>query len=363
VIICPACTNENTEELEWCSGCGEYLVWDGRPAAAEAASEPGPPPLEPEHSRQTFIARVREIVTGPDRHAQECTPIDELLAPADCEDAVAGPIKPQPGAVAPRRLDVAKQRRPRLVPVSSPAAPGQLICGMCGTGNDPERRFCCRCAASLTDAERAPDAPWWRRPRKAPPSAGERPRRRRRTGRRLVGLAVVAGLIAGLITFASPISKAFGKALDSIRDGLRRPQQVEAFQVQGSPSVRHHEPDKAFDGDLGTYWAPRGKTGCASKRIVITFPRTVDLALIKVYSGISSENPQFARFLRPRTVRLTSQTGDTKELVLEDRPSEQEQDVRLSDVRTLRLDFIDDYKPRSKHPTCGVTEFEIFARR
>jgi hypothetical protein len=73
----------------------------------------------------------------------------------------------------------------RPAPVGEPAPeprirPGDLICGNCGEGNDPARKFCRRCGSTLAEATVAAVAvPWWRRVfarrQKAPAPAGTRP--------------------------------------------------------------------------------------------------------------------------------------------------------------------------------------------
>ena len=79
---------------------------------------------------------------------------------------------------------------PTKPPPKREIRPGDLICGQCQEGNDPDRRFCRRCGASLIAAEEAvapPPVPWWkrlfvRRPKVV--AAGERPMRRGGSGGR-----------------------------------------------------------------------------------------------------------------------------------------------------------------------------------
>src|SRR5204863_3592046 len=75
-------------------------------------------------------------------------------------------------------------------PPEQPAAaqPGDLICGNCGTPNDPSRHFCKACGRSLATAVPARKPPWWRRffPERKPLAAGQRTARVRsaESGRR-----------------------------------------------------------------------------------------------------------------------------------------------------------------------------------
>src|SRR5699024_1222381 len=92
--------------------------------------------------------------------------------------AVPAPVKPQ--APKPRRhVEPARTEEP-------PPAPGELICGACGAGNAPHRKFCRRCGATLEDAPVQGKAGWWQRrrqrraARRAGPAAGTRPKTRRR---------------------------------------------------------------------------------------------------------------------------------------------------------------------------------------
>ncbi len=83
--------------------------------------------------------------------------------------AATGPA-PAP-APAPRRPEVREQApqiaRARAVAVTKTTPsrrlkPGDLICGNCGEGNPPSRKFCSRCGDSLFAAAEV-DEPWWHR--------------------------------------------------------------------------------------------------------------------------------------------------------------------------------------------------------
>ena len=96
--------------------------------------------------------------------------------------------------------------------------PGDLVCGQCGEGNDPNRRFCRRCGASCRRAA-VFTLPWYRRwwrrlTTRKTREAGDRPRNRRRAsagpgpgwltswGAKVIGMAVVVILV--LLTFVGP---------------------------------------------------------------------------------------------------------------------------------------------------------------
>ena len=55
--------------------------------------------------------------------------------------------------------------------------PGDLVCGACGEGNDPERNYCRRCGSPLAEATVAPTRWFRRRPKRAKKvvAAGDRP--------------------------------------------------------------------------------------------------------------------------------------------------------------------------------------------
>src|SRR5262249_24187308 len=132
-------------------------------------------------------------------------------------DAVMPSEDDQPEARKPTLGD-GDRPRPKPEPTPEPeveqAQPGDIICAVCGTPNDPTRRFCRRCGNKLVAAA-APvvaKVPWWRRifgggTRKtvAPAAAGTRPKSMGSAGQS--GPSVIGRLIplvlVGLVAFGA----------------------------------------------------------------------------------------------------------------------------------------------------------------
>ena len=109
---------------------------------------PASPPPHPPPPRQGPPAQ-------PPAQADARSPAGPPAAPP--AQALVVPVgqPQQPAAPAPKA-----RRRPVAPP--EPLDPGDLICGNCGMGNRPTRKFCRRCGTDLAEAEVA-RVPWWRR--------------------------------------------------------------------------------------------------------------------------------------------------------------------------------------------------------
>ncbi|MGH8921155.1 MAG: hypothetical protein ACRD0H_22955, partial [Actinomycetes bacterium] len=126
-------------------------------------------------------------------------------------------------------------------PPSRVLRPDDLICGDCGEGNPPTRRFCSRCGGSLQTATVVP-TPWWRRflkrfDRTARP-LGSRPSRLRTRTARGVSTAIrrlllIAVLLLAVLSITVPSVRSL--VLGGLA-GIRN--RVEALFVQQPVPVR-----------------------------------------------------------------------------------------------------------------------------
>ena len=199
VLICGDCSARNDDGENFCTNCGAYLEWQRPPAGAvdrpqAATSGPGPkappdtaelpqitvPPVrtagEPRpgtpHGRRSAAAgnenpgRSGTVRAGGAGGARQGTGPESDGDVRAKSDPVAV-IDIEPAAVKPgQRISSA----PRVIPADREAstAAGELICATCGTGNQTDRSFCRRCAASLAvepvaEVSVAPRLSWWRR--------------------------------------------------------------------------------------------------------------------------------------------------------------------------------------------------------
>ena len=205
-IVCRSCGSPNLDGDAFCGSCGDYLEWTGEK-------------LEPAQSK---LITVEPEQWAPKQPAPE-QPVTERAAPkpATEQPTSPGPVerKPQPQPLPPQPVRARRSEAPVMTaPPTRRLQPDDLICGDCGEGNAPTRRFCSRCGASLQTATVVP-TPWWRavlrffRQRRMRP-AGARPKRRSRLltlhgVRALVrSTLLVAALLTGLLYVISPSMRA-----------------------------------------------------------------------------------------------------------------------------------------------------------
>jgi hypothetical protein len=251
---------------------------------------------------------------------------------------------------------------------------GDLICGDCGEGNPPSRRFCSRCGASLMTAEKV-HIPWWRRifrRRRAAKrvSAAEAVAGARRPKRSLLARAmplirrvVAIVLLVGGIAYAT-FAPLRGWVNDRVVDAKSRatsivhPQYtpVHPFQVTGQSSLSNHPPDAVSDGFTNTFWAaPVGDKAVVTLRF--DHPTDVSRALIRI--GISGN---FQGSNRPHELRLVYSTGKAQDLSLDDKADPQQVTLKAGGkVTTIELHVVSLYKASSD--SVAITEIELFAKK
>lgn len=260
-------------------------------------------------------------------------------------DPDAGPGN-EPGEVAPQRA----AQRAAAVTKTKPTRrlqPGDLVCGACGEGNPPTRKFCSRCGDELDPAS-AVRARWWQRLavwRRKPKqmAAGTRPGEK---GARKGSAGIASGtkaayikvravvgallLVGGMVyLFVPPFRGAMNNLLasptrpivDMVRGwygGLTDP--FVTVPVQRS-SARSQLPNRtaqdAFDGNTNSWWAAPWRsrmTGTARPALVVVFDEPVDLTNVVIHSGAPEEAAD--RFLRPDRLLFRYQSGIAEEVPL-----------------------------------------------
>lgn len=276
-----------------------------------------------------------------------------------------------PPQQVPQRPPPAVRAQP--APPTRQRGPDDLLCGGCGEGNPPTRRFCGWCGASLHRAVVVP-RPWWRRLlgwRDRPRAAGSRPRRRSvgssaaRGVRVLVrrGLAA-AVLLAGLLYAVAPPVREWVN-----REALGATQWVQSLISSQfvpvhptSTSARAQLPDHparlATDGFTNTFWV--APDGAAQPTLVLGFDRPVGLvrAIVRVGGG-----QDFQAFGRPERLHLVFSTGRSTDLTLQDTPDEQKVDLDGgTGVTSVEIHVVSVYRS-VRNPGMALTEIELFDRR
>jgi hypothetical protein len=252
--------------------------------------------------------------------------------------------------------------------------PGDLICGDCGEGNPPNRRFCSRCGASLVAAEKV-HIPWWRRifrrrPRQrvsaaeAAAGTGRRPKRSALARalpliRRVVAIVLLVGGIAyasyaPLRGFVNDRALSAKARVMSVVHPQYTP--VHPLEVTGQSALRDHPPGALSDGFTNTFWAaPVGDKAVVTLRF--DHPVNVQRALIRV--GISGN---FQGSNRPQDVHLVFSTGRSQDLHLDDTADAQQVTIKTGGkVTSIELHIDSLYKASSD--SVAITEIELFAKK
>lgn len=357
MIVCRSCGSHNADGDAFCGSCGEFLEWTGEKIGAPTAS---PPTVEPAPA----AAEPKPVVPAPK------PPIQPALRPAE--------RKPQPQEMLPQ---APVRRRPSAPTVSSPPTrqpqPDDLICGMCGEGNPPTRRFCSRCGESLQTATVVP-TPWWRQVlrlfERRPRPAGSRPTRRSRllTPRGVLAavrrVLIVALLLLGLLyaVFPSMRSLVNGLVLDG-KDKIESMfvQQyvpVRPIQVTATGEVPDHLAPLATDGFSNTFWA--APDAAAQPALVLEFDRPTSLVRAIVHNGGGED---FQALSRPRELHLVYSDGErtigTSDVLLTDTPDEQQVEFTGGDGATRVEIHVMSVYSSVDSPGLALSEIELFERQ
>ena len=279
----------------------------------------------------------------------------------------------QPEAVVPQEV----RRPPRPTKKTAPTRilqPGDLICGDCGEGNPPNRRFCSRCGASLLTAEKA-HIPWWkrifrRRPKQAQSAAealaGTARKRKRSPLAKVLPLVrrvVAVALLVGGLLYASvgPFRGYVNARVDTVKTAVMRrvhPQYtpVHPFQVTDGAELKDHPGSALSDGFTNTFWAaPVGDKAF----VTLKFDHSVDVSRALIRTGISGN---FQGSDRPHELHLVYSTGKTQDISLDDKPDPQEVAFKAGgNVTSIEIHVTSVYRAQSD--SVAITEIELFSKK
>ncbi|WNV87974.1 zinc ribbon domain-containing protein [Umezawaea sp. Da 62-37] len=299
------------------------------------------------------------------------------VAPATRSAVLSASTAGLPEAVAPQ----ASKKKTRTITKTAPSRrfeEGDLVCGECGEGNPPTRKFCSRCGTSLSTAEIVKLA-WWRRifrsrKRNRVLDAGKRPGRdgvKARKGfsfraafvavRRVVVVALVLATVAyGFIPqFRTEVDRRavagkqaavgwFTPTYDPIR-----PIAVSATsELEGSPAL------SVSDGATNTAWA--AEATAPDPALVMTFDRPVDFVRAIVHNGQEND---FATEDRARLVHIVYSTGKTEDVTLKDAPDAQEVELKEGKGATSVELHVQQLYPAVRGTKVVISEIELFVKR
>lgn len=350
MIICGVCGARNDDGVTFCGTCGRYLDFVGAPDARPAQTEP-----EPAKEAAPSVAASQSAAAGP--AGVDPTPLVVPVEAAAPEPAVAPAAPVLPGAPGPKR------RTAELPPEEREVEPGELICGHCGAGNVPTRRFCRRCGTDLVDAPVAPPPVWWRRllrsGRAQQPWAGDRPRRvvRRSYRGKVVFLVVLSLLAAAGWTQRGPITRLAAAVIDRVGDTRR----VTPADLTVSSFAVGHGPALLWDGNTDTFWA----SARPMPHIDVRFRTPIRLVAVLVFNGASRDPQKFLARGRPDTLRFTFTSAGgvqtTRDVELKDDPAKQTLYLGVDEVKRLRITIVDTVGVRARG-SVALGELEFYER-
>jgi len=299
---------------------------------------------------------------------------------APVEPSTGRPQPEQPEAVAPTesapRPSASVQRRPPTRRLE----PGDLICGDCGEGNPPIRKFCSRCGNSLAQSE-VVRTKWWRRliPRRRVKvhSAGARPGQkgvRRGRGAKIgqalrrvfpVARAIIGAvlLLAGIVysvypPFRAEVNERYFAAKHKV-ESMIIPQYapVRPTQVTATAELPEHTAIMVSDSFSNTFWAAPADSNAA---LVFTFDRSVNLGRAIIRLGNTAK---FQSAHRPQQLHLVFSNGGTFDINLKDTPDPQEVKIEGGKGSTSVEVHVQSLFRSLDGTDVAVTEIELFERK
>jgi hypothetical protein len=322
----------------------EPAVAPPSPPPRRAAPPPPPPhraapPPRPARSESPVAAAlVAPVVPGSAQARAESAAKQD--APPSAAAASAPDVKEQAPQIArARAVAVTKTTSTRRL------HPGDSICGYCGEGNPPTRKFCARCGESLVEAEHV-KAPWWHRfrvkrgPRKV--KLGTAPGKNAKGGslhgsgfdfkhalgqfyrkaRLVLAVAiVVAGAVYGIYPpFRTAVNSLFTSEKNKLA-GIVDPKfaPIHAVKCTSNAQLKGHPATLACDGFFNNYWLARWAPS-PEPSLTVTFAHPVTITRLILHNGA------FGRYVqdgRPSSLHLVFSNEESFTITPQDTPQPQ----------------------------------------
>ena len=256
--------------------------------------------------------------------------------------------------------------------------PGDLVCGECGEGNAPTRKFCSRCGNTLDNAV-AVRPPWWRRliPRRKQKvlSAGARPgqkgvksgqrpslKKLTKPARRVATIAmVVLTVLYGISPrFRTFVNSRWSKAKSRVEAKIKPEYQpVRPSQAHANTFRPENPGTLAVDGFTNTFWvSPAG--GKIEPTLVLVFPDAVNLdrAIIRNGSALNFQGSN-----RAKDLHFVYSTGQSFDSTLKDTPDPQEIDIdNARQIKSVEIHVMSVYQSL-EGTDLAVSEMEFFTQK
>jgi hypothetical protein len=253
--------------------------------------------------------------------------------------------------------------------------PGDLICGQCGEGNEPVRKFCSRCGQSLATAAVA-STPWWRKilpHRKAKVlAAGERPGgkgARRSFGFgglvRIVGYLVVAVILVGGLaygafpSFRTTVNNQVSSVVNNFTGNISAPKPVHATSVKASSAVTGHDGSLAVDAFSNTYWeAALAKD--PHPTLTVGFAPNTNVTVMLFVSGNTANELSEAR---PKALHIVFSNGASQNITLVDTGSSQQFNITgATSISGMTIEITSVYASTSLNDV-ALSDVEFFGKQ
>lgn len=359
-------------------------------AARRAEEEAARAKRDAEARAAALLARPRQpAATPPPRPAAATVdgPAGAAVVPSATQPLAKQPAAQQPVAQQPTKAKQAPRPAPKTTTPDRTIKPGDLVCGQCGEGNDPSRKFCRRCGNSLAQAVAAKKLPWWKRiftrSPKQPKAAGQRKgksARRAVDGARSAGWRVawaMAMLRRGLFLLAL-VGIAVPLAVPSLRNvvidkgsgafsSVRRVimpsfHAVRPIEAQATSSAPDHDPILARDGFNNTYWAEGAEGDGIGQTITFIFDGKVDIDRIVITPGASEPPEAFITQPRPKDLHIVLDNGTSLDVTLKDELDDQGFAVKKGKgVSKVEVTISSVYKSTQGSDT-SISEVEFFKK-
>lgn len=453
MIICRKCGFRNVDADAFCGACGSFLEFTGekiapkvseefRQRAEEEAAAPTPKrslldriertlmsviTLTPEEAAvpkpregegdTTSKPEEEEDVVASTADSPADSPADGPGDASEPGDSVAAassppaadlvaPVEKSSGGQPPDAEGKPPERTPQptrqlaaVVTKTKPTRrlrPGDLICGQCGEGNPPVRKFCSRCGSSLLQAEQV-RTPWWARVVRRGPRLIEMPAddatagtgtdggirhsgahdaqlRKALTGRdpryalrkiyRRARLILAAVITIGVILYGSygPFRHLIDSRVDSAKTkvtGAIDIHYVPVHAVSVSANLQDNRSPgyDAVDGYLNTYWlAPYSTADYPT--LTLTFGAPVTLGRMIIYSGASGD---YLVRGRPSLLVLVFSNDKSATLTPQDTPKEQVLDIgNAVQVTSVKIQVEGTYPGTDRPADVAISDIELF---
>jgi hypothetical protein len=207
---------------------------------------------------------------------------------------------------------------------------GDLVCGQCGEGNEPVRKFCRRCGNSLATAEVASTSGSRKKSKRSAKvlAAGERPAHRTfhlGSVARIAAYVVVAVVVIGGIAYGAvpQVRSDVSSTIQSVTGTVTRPTPVQAASLTASSAIAGHPAARAIDNYSNTYWAA-SLSGNSQPTLTVSFAKSENVSVMLFISGYTSDE---SSVVLPKTLHLVFSNGATQNLTLADNGRTQQMSI------------------------------------